>query len=153
MQELLTTFEGRIRRRDWWKGTLIIIVIAVVLSIVLSLIFGTTSFFARLVQFIFGLVLLYPVLALGSKRLHDRGKPLLPWMAIFVGPGFLLNLMQVFGLGFSAAVVMGEPVMVPNTLGMIVSFVAMVTGIWGLVELGFLKGTVGENAYGSDPTA
>ena len=35
----------------------------------------------------------------------------------------------------------------------LINFVPLVGGIWYLVECGFLKGTAGANAFGSDPLA
>lgn len=151
MQQLLTTFDGRIGRGDWWKGTLVMIGIAILFSIVVGLLFGSMSFLGRLLQFLFGIALLYPYFALGSKRLHDRGKPMLPWMAIFVGPALLLNIMQTLGIGFRDVEMMGETMQAPNALGGIVGIVAAICGIWGLVELGFLKGTAGADTHRPDP--
>lgn len=153
MQELYTTFDGRIRRGEWWKGVIILVVVVVAISLILNAILGSTSFLARLVSFLIGLAVLYPYLALGSKRLHDRGKPMLPWMAIFIGPAFVLNIMQVLGIGFRPMEVMGDTVMMPTALGTIMGLVSMAAGLWGLVELGILKGTEGPNEYGPDPRA
>ncbi len=33
-----------------------------------------------------------------------------------------------------------------------IAFVPIIGGIWALVECGFLRGTVGPNTYGADPT-
>ncbi len=151
MQGLYTNFDGRIGRGQWWKGILILVVLVIAIQFILFSIISQASFFGRLLSFVIGLVVIYPYLALGSKRLHDRGKPMMPWIAIFIGPAFVLNVMQVFGIGFQTTELMGETMMVPTTLGSTVGIVAMITSIWALVELGFLKGTAGPNEYGSDP--
>lgn len=159
MVELLTTFEGRIGRGRFWLGVLAIFVGAIILSFILVPIFGATSFLGRTVQLVLGLALLYPFAAIATKRLHDRGKPQMPWLAIFIGPGALLNIMQSLGIGFTTMQLV-EPtsqlqmqVQVPNALGYIVMIASMIVGIWALVELGFLRGTRGDNDYGPDPVA
>jgi uncharacterized membrane protein YhaH (DUF805 family) len=153
VQQLLTSFDGRIGRGDWWKGTIVMVIAAIVLSILFATVFGPTTFLGRLLSFLLGIVLLYPSFALGSKRLHDRGKPMLPWMAIFVGPSVLLNIMFSLGIGFHHVEMMGQVAQVPGTFAGLVSAVATICGLWGLVELGILKGTQGQNAFGADPVA
>jgi uncharacterized membrane protein YhaH (DUF805 family) len=34
-----------------------------------------------------------------------------------------------------------------------IAFVLVIGGLWALIETGFLKGTRGDNTYGSDPLA
>jgi uncharacterized membrane protein YhaH (DUF805 family) len=73
-------------------------------------------------------------LALGAKRLHDRNKSAW-WLALFwLLPGVLQGIGEQIG-----------------TAGIVLSIAAFAISIWGLVELGFLRGTVGPNQYGPDP--
>ena len=75
----------------------------------------------------------------GIKRLHDRNKSgwwvLLYWVAPFV----------MLSVGFAG----GLPEMAVNIVG----FLALAIGLWGLIELGGLRGTIGQNKYGPDPLA
>lgn len=149
--ELFTTFDGRINRQKFWLGSIALIVVGLIAGIVLGLLFGTNITAIGWASIVLYLVLLYPGLALTIKRLHDRDKPALPWVAIFFGPSLLFQFMQVTGIGFSAVSVQGTTMLVPDMLGGAVSLVTIVIGIWALVELGFLKGTSGPNQFGPDP--
>ena len=163
-QNLLLSFDGRIRRRDFWLGVIALIVVSIVLIIVLGLILGPTA--ATIVG---NLIMLYPSAALVVKRLHDRDKAANPWAFVFIGVPTLSNLAQTFGVGFDAMRVpvgdLGEvampgltpdadgmlTIMTPTPLGMVIMLVGAAVAIWGLVELGFLSGTKGPNRFGPDP--
>jgi uncharacterized membrane protein YhaH (DUF805 family) len=79
-----TQFEGRARRSEFWKFTLVSIVIALVLDQVANIL-GT----------LYGLAVLVPSLAVGARRLHDIGKSgwwLLIGLIPFVGGIILIVL-------------------------------------------------------------
>jgi uncharacterized membrane protein YhaH (DUF805 family) len=87
-----------------------------------------------LVLIIIYIPLLWIGLSLGAKRLHDRNKSAW-WLVLFwLVPGVLQGV--------------GEQV---GTIGLVLSIAAFAISIWGLVEIGFLRGTVGPNQYGPDP--
>jgi uncharacterized membrane protein YhaH (DUF805 family) len=70
------------------------------------------------------------LIAVGIKRLHDRGKSGW-WLVLFyLVPGPLKSIGEP--RGFLAAVSFG-------------------ISLWALVELGFRRGTLGPNQYGPDP--
>jgi uncharacterized membrane protein YhaH (DUF805 family) len=78
---LLTSFEGRINRAKWWLGWLVMLILEAIAWIVAYAVAGfpTEANHPGLVAFavihgIFGLVLLYMMLAIYTKRWHDRGK-------------------------------------------------------------------------------
>lgn len=99
-------------------------------------------------------IVVYFWFALNMKRLHDRDKGAMPWAYIFFGPGILMQLMQLTGVGFTNTAISGESIMMqPNWLFIAVSLVGGLVAIWALVELGFLKGADGSNKYGPDPLA
>jgi uncharacterized membrane protein YhaH (DUF805 family) len=85
------------------------------------------------------LVSLWPILAIGSKRLHDRDKRgwwllllwLLPVALFFAG----------FVTGWSGN----------SEAGSILMFASLPFALWGVVELGILPGTSGPNRFGIDP--
>lgn len=152
--ELLTSFEGRINRQRYWVGVVILVIASIIVGAGLGFVIGIILPGALgLFNLLLSLALLYPAAALVTKRLHDRNKPAMPWLAIFFGPGILLQVMQIVGIGFSPVEFQGEVFMMPDGLGGIVSFVAAVVGIWAFVELGFLRGTRGDNDFGPDPLA
>jgi uncharacterized membrane protein YhaH (DUF805 family) len=74
--------------------------------------------------------------AIGIKRLHDRSKN--GWLIVvfYVLPSILAGIANS-----------SEHALASSLLGL----ASFVISIWGLVELGFLRGTVGPNAYGPDP--
>jgi uncharacterized membrane protein YhaH (DUF805 family) len=74
--------------------------------------------------------------AVGVKRLHDRDKS---------GWWVLLFLLAPSVLG-SIANTSEQPL-----VGFVLGLASFVISIWALVELGFLRGTVGPNRYGPDP--
>jgi uncharacterized membrane protein YhaH (DUF805 family) len=74
--------------------------------------------------------------AIGVKRLHDRGRSGWWILLFYVAPGILAGA----GNGTDA-----------DLAQMILGLGALVLSIWGLVELGFLRGTRGPNRFGRDP--
>ena len=147
-KRVYASFDGRMRRRDYWFGLFGIVVMAFVLGSLLSLIIGP-----RWASLIGNIVVLYPVAALVTKRLHDREKAMNPWLFVFLGVPLLVNLMQTLGIGFGEVSTTGnDPVVMPTGfVGLAVSAVAFAVGLWALVELGFLRGTRGPNRFGPDP--
>ena len=157
LMNLYTSFDGRIRRGQWWLGVVILFVAALILSAILGALFGG-GFFGRLLTLLVSLGLLYPALALATKRLADRGKPPMPRLALFYGPGVLVLLLDTFRIGYRPMGQMpgmdglpGGEMMVPGALPSVVGLLALIAGIWALVELGFLKGDSDTNAYGPPP--
>ena len=146
---ILTSFEGRMRRRDYWLGFVAMIVLSLLLGLVLSFIVGPE------IGGILGtVILLYPVAALLTKRMHDREKGANPWLLVFLGIPMLANLMAAGGIGFEAVPSLdGGPggALPSNAIGYVVGLAAVVVGLWGLVEFGFLRGTRGSNRFGADP--
>lgn len=149
---LLTSFDGRISRKHWWIGLACLIILSFALIFILGILLGwllPTS----LISLLGTLIVMYPAAALYTKRLHDRNKSMSPWLWIFLLPSLIYVLFSTLGIGFSEMEVPGEPtVMMPSgVLGFLISMSVAIAGIWALVELGFLKGSSGENDYGADP--
>ena len=74
----LINFHGRANRAEFWKVNLIILVIGLVLQLIALGLLGNTSAqtqgqFENLLT-AFSAVTALPLLALGSRRLHDIGK-------------------------------------------------------------------------------
>ena len=127
---LLFSYQGRINRAKYW--------IAIVVYIAAMLIAGLVSFALGMMLFLIIAVVIYiPVvisgIMVGIKRLHDRDKSGW-WLLVF----YLLPAVLTWAgtaIGFY----------------MIFSLASLAVSIWGLVELGFLRGTSGPNQYGPDP--
>jgi uncharacterized membrane protein YhaH (DUF805 family) len=143
---LLATYRGRISRGKYWTAALIYIAIMIVLIALGFIMVGNSlletsgedaeDIVAGLVSKGIGYVLIVIVVYIplvisgvfvGIKRLHDRDKSGW-WLLVF----YLL------------------PVILSGH-GAILSLVSFAVSIWGLVELGILRGTAGPNKYGPDP--
>ncbi len=79
------------------------------------------------------------------KRLHDRDKDWW-WLLVFVAAPDVLNVYV-----FSQTVTLGGANI--GALAQLCSFAGLALSLWALVELGFLRGTVGDNRFGPDPLA
>ena len=151
IKSLLTNFDGRIGRKNFWIGMLCIVVLAFALILVLGLTLGLflPTGFVSLLGY---LLLLYPVCAVLTKRLHDRDKDQTPWLYIFVVPGLLMNTLAGFHIGFETIAVGDDVASYPSSaITWLLSVISMIVGFWALIELGFLRGTIGSNKYGEDP--
>ena len=90
------------------------------------------------------LVALSWLLAVGTKRLHDRAKSG-TWMIAFLLPAWVLNLASEF---VDDSAIAGE-----YWISLALSIAANAFLVWGLVELGLMRGMTGVNRYGEDPLA
>ncbi|MBR0649753.1 DUF805 domain-containing protein [Roseomonas terrae] len=120
------SFQGRIRRKTWWLGYVLVSIAISVLGTVLDISFGFISLedaspadgYAYQTQGVgpFSLLALIPLiwggLAGQVKRWHDRDKS--GWFVL-------------------------------------INFIPLVGAIWSFIELGFLRGTPGPNRFGPDP--
>jgi uncharacterized membrane protein YhaH (DUF805 family) len=148
MQTLYLSLEGQIGRKAWWFGSLGLVVIAILLGMVVGLVaagfgLGRSAVGNGLTNLALTGLLLWPSLALTTKRLRDRGRPTnLFWL--WYGPSLALYGLQTVGLGgrmveetlFGTTV----PIWRPDALGNAILGLSLVFGLWALVELGFLKG-------------
>ncbi len=171
---LYTSSEGRISRRTWWIGILIIAAINLVISFLIlplvglgapsaaaiqqaagdpaalsALISGSlaVSGWASLVLFI---IFAYPIYNLYLKRRHDRDNNGLD-VTIYLVVIVLFLLSQALGLAYTVTDIGGIPVPTPTLISTILILLLLVYSIYMLVVLGFLKGTTGPNQYGPDP--
>ena len=140
---LLFGFQGRINRAKYWLAILVYVVINVLLAII-GMALGDSIIF-MLLNVIVGLAVLISGIAVGLKRLHDRNKSGWWLILFYLLPGLLFGV----GMFMSLAGIMGADI--SSGSGVLLSFLGFVIGIWALVELGCLRGTVGPNQYGPDP--
>jgi uncharacterized membrane protein YhaH (DUF805 family) len=140
LKVLLFSFDGRINRARYWLAFglwLAVWCAAVVIAFLLGALFGSSlSFLVMGLMVILGLFGIISSIAVGVKRLHDRGKSGW-WLVLFYAvPGIL-----------TAA---APPTEIAGNLLLVLS---AAIEIWALVELGCLPGTAGPNQYGPDPLA
>ncbi len=103
------------------------------------------------ISLIMFVIFVYPSAALCIKRRHDRDNNGIDvW--IYFGLALISLLIQALGFAYTT-MDMGNGVVipVPTTALAVVGFIVAVFGIYLIVVLGFLKGTVGSNRYGPDP--
>jgi uncharacterized membrane protein YhaH (DUF805 family) len=139
---LYMTTDGRIGRQDFWMGIVGLVIVGIVVSVLIGATTGMVSTTGLILSFILQLVLAYPAYALMAKRFQDRDKPG-TYAAILIGLSILVSLFGIFGWT-------GNPLEM-NWFGWLLSLAQFAIFIWFLIELGFLRGTVGNNQYGDDP--
>jgi uncharacterized membrane protein YhaH (DUF805 family) len=142
--QALTEFRGRLRRRDFWLGLLILLLIEIALSFGFAGLMRPTG--AKPIEnaalWLALAILLWGSAALIVKRLHDRDKSAL-WYPLFgLAPALCYHLGVVYSSNIS------------NVLSPAQQAFWLLGGIlwvWAIVELGFMPGAKGPNRYGPDP--
>jgi len=131
---------GRINRAQFWIATLVFVVISLLVG-GLSFAIGYNPTMNAL-GWIVSLLLMASGVLVGIKRLHDRNKTGW-WLLLFYGalPALIL-VAWLLGSATETLVVV-----------LVFQFVALGICIWALVELGCLRGSIGQNKYGPDPLA
>jgi uncharacterized membrane protein YhaH (DUF805 family) len=166
----MLALEGRISRRKWWQGTAILAGISVLAAAALAA--AVSAFLARHPEFeqnltnpewanspeaaplvlklgmwtilpsLAFIIVLWSALALGVKRLHDRG--LSSWLILVVVLPFLGFIISP---QLAARFELGENAMRLAFLLMLASV------IWSILQFGIFKGETGPNTHGPDPLA
>lgn len=144
---LAFSFRGRLNRAKYW---LVLLAGMVISAVCISIgafymnglrmgIYGDASggIIAGIgVMSIILIFVLWSSIAIGCKRLHDRNKGAV-WLLLFwLAPSALNAIGQSIGA---------------NGAGVFIAVVGAAIALWGLVEIGFLKGTGGPNDFGPDP--
>ena len=129
---------GRIGRRDFWIG----FVIVMVASLLINLIPGGLGA-------LIGLLTLWPQICIHAKRLHDMDRT--AWLMLL--PGVVSVLAGIVGLMTGA---MGSDgpggVGHPNDVVLFgIGAVIVVVGVGFLLWVGLTRGTEGPNTYGVPP--
>ena len=153
----LFSFEGRLRRRDWWLlGIGLGVINYVITQVVAPMVLGADgrpqitpgSFMpiypVPLLAIMLGMsaLMIWPSLAMAVKRAHDRntsGK-------LFI----VLTVVNIF-LSWPAIVLGSINGEMPMGLFWASTAIGAVIGLYCLVVLGFLDGTQGPNNYGPSP--
>jgi uncharacterized membrane protein YhaH (DUF805 family) len=158
---MLFSFRGRINRAKWWLAVALSILISIVVGLLAAVIQNDSL---NTVLTIVGyLITLWIGLAAAAKRLHDLNRSA-AWLVLFYGAPILLMLIMigVAAVSVGGAIVSGQGQdLSPDVLaqlitqlggiGLIIVVLLIALGLWALIWLGFLRGTVGPNQYGPDP--
>jgi uncharacterized membrane protein YhaH (DUF805 family) len=142
-------FDGRIGRLIYFLGTMLLLVLAIALAAaaigMYGMEYGTTPAETRILTLwsvAFELVLLYPMLTLTTKRLHDLDLSGW-WNLAFWLPSIADNAAALMGLSGTNQT--------PNRLGDILDWLSLAVGIAWLA-LCLIPGTRGANRFGPDPS-
>jgi uncharacterized membrane protein YhaH (DUF805 family) len=152
---LLFGFSGRINRAKWW----LTILITVIISVVVQIIVGISETIGGILALIGFIATLWIGLAAAAKRLHDLNRTA-AWLVVFYGVPILLLIVLIAyaGMSLGTALLTGGVENLDTSAlvglgGFAIIIIALVLGIgiWSLIWLGCLRGTVGPNQYGPDP--
>jgi uncharacterized membrane protein YhaH (DUF805 family) len=137
---LLLSSSGRIDRASWWIASCALIVVGAIVLKLIDIVAATFSAVSiGIVLMMLFVLLLYCLLAVGVKRLHDRNKRGW-WVFLFL----LVPIVLAFTIGELA------PDLGPE-LAWTGAAIALILGVWALIELGIRSGTAGPNRYGPAP--
>ena len=166
LKDLLFSFDGRLRRRDWWFWSIALFLAQTLATRVTeTLLFGDDAdlkagnydawFFGtaagagpQWTALVFGIVFLCPALALILKRAHDRDRRGWELVAIHLVAmsGYLIpnDAFETAGRAIDAGDwLAGAP--------MVAALLMLIASVYQLVVLGFLDGTPGLNRFGRSP--
>ncbi len=151
---------GRISRKTYWLSWLLpyiaISIVVAILDYAMFPINPETGEPPPVFQGITGLALLWPSLAVTTKRLHDRGMtgwwqaaPALAVLPLAVASYWYYSTKMQGGGAASNLAVVSEPVaaLVVILGGSVIAWVVL----YPLVNALFLRGQTGPNKYGDDP--
>jgi uncharacterized membrane protein YhaH (DUF805 family) len=138
---LLFSYEGRINRAKFWLAVLVYFVASIVAAIVGL---GISDAVGQLLINGVSLVAFVSGIFVAIKRLHDRDRSGWWLLLFYIAPSVLLAIGIIWAV---AAIVAGSS----GGIGWLIILAGFAVGIWGFVELGCLRGTIGPNQYGPDP--
>jgi uncharacterized membrane protein YhaH (DUF805 family) len=140
---LFTSTDGRIPRRTYWIG-IVILTLTGVPALLLGAFLGGNTGVA-----IVNLFFLWCGFALSVKRAQDRNFHYL-FVAAYFGLVALLTSVQASTKGGISDKMM-DPSVAPRVLLVAVTVLFAAYVIFLFIQLGCLRGTIGPNKYGPDP--
>ena len=137
------SFRGRINRAKYWLALLIFTIVGMVQGLV-GFALGNAVLF-QIFNFLIDLAVLVASIALGIKRLHDRDRSAWWLLLFYMRPVVFAGAGGAIMWAGASSVGMTEDWSLFPRLCLIGGFAL---GIWGLVEIGFLRGSAGYNRFG-----
>ncbi len=124
------SFEGRSPRKTFWLSLLVMLIISWILQLIVFAIFGGS------------------MMSMDPNASPEAQKAAMNGMWLPLGIVILLTL-------WPSLAIYAKRWHDRNKSGWwsLIMFVPIIGGIWMLIELGFLRGTEGENRYGADSIA
>jgi uncharacterized membrane protein YhaH (DUF805 family) len=144
LYDLFFSFGGRITRKSWWLGFVVLTVAGLAGSYVLDPQAYQFNIDVRTPSWpdtIWQLALVIPGTAITVKRFNDRNWP--NWLGyLYAVAGVGLTLASHYGLLDKSE---------PGTSEILVILGSVVFLLFAFVDNGFMRGTKGPNRYGPDP--
>jgi uncharacterized membrane protein YhaH (DUF805 family) len=146
INHLYTSFAGRISRKPFWIGGLVlgvvVLIIVFAIGFIEGLLYDEPGRGFRIVIALVQIAALFPYAALLAKRFHDRDRS--GWFAaLLLVPSVLFGLTTALGFTGDAL----HKTWIDYAYRGLIAVIL----VWFLVELGVLRGTAGSNRYGPDP--
>lgn len=146
--EILFSFKGRIGLGDFWLKGLLILLPVVIANAFLAVRLDGTPYVA--ITWIITAVLLWPLVAVYTKRLHDRDHSGTVLLALLVLDVIVLGIQLGTPFLMSTGPPSGLPVVLigVNILG---GLAVAAASLWLVVVTWFLPSMPGRNEYGPEP--
>jgi len=141
MRKLLSyfSFQGRSNRQRYWMTALALLGILMVAGILVAALAEASPLIGWIVLPVV-IAYFWAICANAARRLHDRNKSSW-WLLLFLGVPAFFSLFGAIGAAGGG----------PKEGADFISALGLPFSIWGLVEMGFLRGSKGPNKYGDDP--
>jgi uncharacterized membrane protein YhaH (DUF805 family) len=133
LAQIWFSFKGRINRAKYW---LVLLVSSAIFVTAVLIAFAAQSWALGILAGLLLIPTLVSSLAVAVKRLHDREKNAWWLLVFYLLPALLDGIANVTG-----------------DASLVFSLASFAVSLWALVELGCLRGTIGDNQYGPDPLA
>ena len=157
--KFFTSLEGRIGRKTYWRMSIVVIAVQLVVIIICGLLLaaltmddgptevGNDGSWFTTVPII---ALFYPKFVIDAKRGHDRNIPL--WV---IGSFYACVAVRELLVSFGWLTILPNQnvISATNVVSFVVTLLLGIVGLALFVDLGFRKGTPGPNEYGPDPLA
>jgi len=155
--DILFSFKGRLRRRDWWLWSIVATLAYLTLIWVCGALFfgsggaillntGYRMNWALALEVAVTLPLVFVNTALAAKRAQDRNMTAWPFIAIVI-----VNALTSFLPQIDQAVTAMQNGQSWQAGFLILNGLSVLASIYSLIVLGFLDGTPGPNRFGSSP--
>lgn len=144
---LFTTFDGRIGRKQFWIGFLIIVAVSIPVEAYLNpALFSSAPMpltTPSLADTAWSVLSLIPSTAITVKRFNDRDWPW--WLGYALSAAWLVTFINpYFGVFIDPDA---------GTANAVVFWLLLAAVLAAMIDNGFLRGTSGSNRYGEDPLA
>ena len=131
LAQIWFSFKGRINRAKYW---LVLLVSSAIFATVLLGAIAAQSWALGILAGLLFIPTFVSSLAVAVKRLHDREKSAWWLFVFYLLPALLDGMANV-----------------AEDTSLVFSLASFAVSLWAFVELGCLRGTIGDNQYGPDP--